>query len=98
MGDFVLLGQIPIVQLNFSVLSTESPFDRDTVERCVKEVLLSLSRSVQSNRNVEFTFTGIGRLAIRDGKVKMKFYKDFLNMMDGSGTLVEALKNVSCES
>ncbi|XP_038076570.1 coiled-coil domain-containing protein 81-like isoform X1 [Patiria miniata] len=86
-------GQIPIVQLNFSVLSAESPFDRDTVERCVKEVLLSLSRSVQSNRNVEFTFSGIGRLAIRDGKVKMKFYKDFLNMMDGSGTLAEALKN-----
>ncbi|XP_022082027.1 coiled-coil domain-containing protein 81-like isoform X2 [Acanthaster planci] len=86
-------GQIPIVQLNFTVLSAESPFDRDTVERCVKEVLLSLSRSVQSNRNVEFTFTGIGRLAIRDGKVKMKFYKDFLNMMDGSGTLAEALKN-----
>ncbi|XP_033635192.1 coiled-coil domain-containing protein 81-like [Asterias rubens] len=86
-------GQIPIIQLNFSVLSAESPFDRDTVERCVKEVLLSLSRSVQSKRNVEFSFTGIGRLAIRDSKVKMKFYKDFLNMMDGSGTLAEALKN-----
>jgi hypothetical protein len=76
-------GQIPIIQLNFSVLSAESPYDRDTVERCVKEVLLSLSRSVQSKRNVEFSFTGIGRLAIRDSKVKM----------NGSGTLAEALKN-----
>ena len=63
----------------------------------MKEVLLSLSRSVQSKRSVEFVFNGIGRLAIRDGKVKMKFYKDFLNMMDGSGTLAEALKNVSYE-
>ncbi|XP_072018887.1 coiled-coil domain-containing protein 81-like [Amphiura filiformis] len=86
-------GQIPIVDLNFSTLSTESPFDRDTVEGCVKEVLQALARSVQSKRNVEFTFTGIGRLAIRDNKVKMKFYKDFLNMMDGSGVLAEALRN-----
>ncbi|XP_071956256.1 coiled-coil domain-containing protein 81-like isoform X3 [Antedon mediterranea] len=87
------LGQIPIVQLNFSALSMESPFDRDTNEACVKEVLLALSRSVQSRRNVEFTFTGIGKLSIRDGKVKMKFYKDFINMMDGSGHLAECLRN-----
>ncbi|XP_070568959.1 coiled-coil domain-containing protein 81-like [Ptychodera flava] len=86
-------GQIPIVQLNFSALSTETPFDRDTVEGCVKEVLLALSRAVGAKRNVEFTFAGIGRLAVRDGKVKMKFYKDFLQMMDGSGSLAEALRN-----
>ncbi|XP_054753311.2 coiled-coil domain-containing protein 81-like [Lytechinus pictus] len=86
-------GQVPIVQLNFATLSNESPFDRDTVEGCVREVLQALSRCVQSKKNVEFTFTGIGRLTIRDSKVKMKFYKDFLNMMDGSGRLVEALRN-----
>ncbi|XP_030851180.1 coiled-coil domain-containing protein 81-like [Strongylocentrotus purpuratus] len=86
-------GQVPIVQLNFAVLSNESPFDRDSVEGCVREVLQALSRAVQSKRNVEFSFTGIGRLTIRDSKVKMKFYKDFLTMMDGSGHLVEALKN-----
>ncbi|XP_072178987.1 coiled-coil domain-containing protein 81-like isoform X1 [Diadema setosum] len=86
-------GQVPIVQLNFAMLSNESPFDRDTVEGCVREVLQALSRAVQAKRNVEFTFVGIGRLTIRDGKVKMKFYKDFLNMMDGSGHLIDALRN-----
>lgn len=92
---FVVAGQIPIVQLNFAALSNETPFNRDTVESCVKEVLQALSRSVQAKRNVEFHFAGIGRLSIRESKVKMKFYKEFLRSMDGSGNLVHALSNVS---
>ncbi|XP_019623281.1 PREDICTED: coiled-coil domain-containing protein 81-like isoform X4 [Branchiostoma belcheri] len=86
-------GEIPVVQLNFAALSLETPFDRDTVEACVREVLGALSRAVGSRRNVEFTFNGIGKLQIRDSKVKMKFYKEFLTCMDGSGRLVDALKN-----
>ena len=92
---FISVGQIPVVQLNFAALSNETPFDRDTVESCVKEVLQALSRSVQAKRNVEFHFAGIGRLSIRESKVKMKFYKEFLRSMDGSGSLVHALSNVS---
>ena len=91
-------GQIPVVQLNFSALSFDSPFDRDTVEACVREVLGALQRSVSVKRNVEFSFTGIGRLQIRDSRVKMKFYKDFINNMDGSGKLVEALQDVSVKT
>ena len=83
------------MQLNFSALAYESPFDRDIVEACVKEVMQALARSVAAKKNVEFTFAGIGRLQIRDSKVKMKFYKEFINSMDGSGRLVEALKDVS---
>lgn len=84
-----------MVQLNYSALSFETPFDRDTVEACVKEVLGAVSRSVGAKRNVEFTFSGIGRLQIRDSKVKMKFYKAFINSMDGSGKLLESLRDVS---
>lgn len=91
-----LVGQIPVVQLNFSVLSMESPFDRNTVEACVKEILQALSRSLSLKKNVDFVFSGIGRLQIRDSKVKMRFYKEFINSMDGSGKLVESMKDVSC--
>uniref|UniRef100_A0A8C2YTV3 Coiled-coil domain containing 81 n=1 Tax=Chinchilla lanigera TaxID=34839 RepID=A0A8C2YTV3_CHILA len=86
-------GDIPVIPLNFVMISLESPFSRDTVEGCVKETLLFLSRSISIKKNVEFTFKGIGILLIRDGKVKMKFYKDFLCTMDGSGTLMKALAN-----
>ncbi|XP_067424751.1 coiled-coil domain-containing protein 81 isoform X2 [Emydura macquarii macquarii] len=87
------LGDIPIVQLNFIMLSLEGPFNREIVEGCVKETLLFFSRSIATKQNVEFTFKGIGVLVIRDNKVKMKFYKDFLQAMDGSGNLVKALSN-----
>lgn len=77
------------------MISLEGPFNRDIVEGCVKETLLFLSRSISIKENVEFTFKGIGVLVIRDGKVKMRFYKDFLCTMDGSGALAKALANVN---
>ncbi|KAM8812658.1 coiled-coil domain-containing protein 81 [Rhynchonycteris naso] len=86
-------GDIPIVPLNFALISLESSFNRDTVEGCVKETLLFLSRSISIKQNVEFTFKGVGVLVIRDGRVKMRFFKDFLCTVDGSGTLAKALAN-----
>ncbi|OWF50937.1 coiled-coil domain-containing protein 81-like isoform X2 [Mizuhopecten yessoensis] len=86
-------GQIPVVQLNFASMSFESPFDRDTVENCVKEILGAVSRAVGARKNVELTFTGIGRLSIRDSKVKMRFYKEFINQMDGTGKLMTSMQN-----
>ncbi|KAJ6664869.1 hypothetical protein lerEdw1_005841 [Lerista edwardsae] len=86
-------GDIPIVKLNFIVLSLEGPFNRETVEGCIRETLLSFSRSIATKQTVEFTFKGIGVLVIRDSKVKMKFFKEFLQTMDGSGNLLKALSN-----
>ncbi|XP_043547505.1 coiled-coil domain-containing protein 81-like isoform X1 [Chiloscyllium plagiosum] len=86
-------GDIPIVELNFTFLALESPYDRDTVEGCVKETLQIMYRYIASNRNVHFTFKDIGVLTIRNNKIKMKFYREFLNAMDGSGSLVKALSN-----
>ncbi|XP_045197677.2 coiled-coil domain-containing protein 81-like isoform X3 [Mercenaria mercenaria] len=86
-------GQIPIVQLNFAAMSFESPYDRDTVESCVREILGAVQRAIGSKRNVELNFNGIGKLSIRDSRVKMKFYKDFINQMDGSGKLLDSMQN-----
>ncbi|XP_036898800.1 coiled-coil domain-containing protein 81 isoform X1 [Sturnira hondurensis] len=86
-------GDIPIVPLNFAMISLAGSFNRDTVEGCVKETLLFLSRSISIKKNVEFIFKGIGVLVIRDGRVKMRFLKDFLLKMDGSGALAKALAN-----
>ena len=65
------------------------------VESCVKEVLQAVSRSLHVKRNVEFIFSGIGCLSIRDARVKMKFFKEFVKSMDNTGELVNALRNVS---
>ena len=80
--------------LNFAAISHEIDFDRDTVERGIKEVLLALSRSVKGGHHVEFTFPSIGKLLIKNSNVKMKFYKDFLQNIDSSGAVAKALRNV----
>ena len=87
-------GNIPVVQLNYAAMSFESPYDRDVVENCVREILGAVHRAVGAKKNVELTFNGIGRLQIRESKVKMKFYKEFINSMDGSGKLLDSLQNV----
>eukprot|EP00105_Crassostrea_gigas_P015923 XP_011433102.1 PREDICTED: coiled-coil domain-containing protein 81 isoform X4 [Crassostrea gigas] len=86
-------GNIPVIQLNYAALSFESPFDRDTVENCVREILGAVSRGVSGKKNVELTFTGIGRLTVRDSRVKMRFYKEFINQMDGTGKLLDSMQN-----
>lgn len=84
-----------MVQLNFTALSMDSPFERDVVEGCVREMLLLLLRAVAAQRTVFLIFRGIGILSFRQSVVKMKFYRDFISSMDGSGTLLWALTNVS---
>ena len=92
---YISIGSIPVMPLNFASISFESPFDRDTVESCCKEIIHSVARALASKRNIELCFSGIGRLTIRDSRVKMKFYKDFINEMDSSGKLVDSMMNVS---
>ena len=61
----------------------------------MKEILGSVNRTVNTRKNVELVFSGIGRLTIRDSKVKMRFYKEFINQMDGSGKMLDSMQNVS---
>ena len=80
--------------LNYTAIAQETAFSRDDVELCVKHVLQVFNRSVQSKKNVEFTFTNIGKLQIRNSKVKMKFFKEFVNSCDPSGNVLAQMQNV----
>ncbi len=63
-------------------MQTQSNYTRDQIEQCVKHVLQVLNRSITAQRNVEFTFTRIGKLQIKNGKAKMKFFKEFISEVD----------------
>ena len=78
-------GSIPVHPINYFFIQTQSSYTRDQIEQCVKHVLQVFNRSVAAQRNVEFTFSRIGKLQIRDGKVKMRFFKDFVINVDGNG-------------
>ena len=75
-------AQVPVSPLNYTVLSNESPFDRDTIELCIKEVLLALNKYISQQRHIEFVFPGIGKLLIRDSRARMKFYREFVTSVD----------------
>lgn len=77
-------GSIPVHPVNYCLLQTQSTYSRDQIEQCVKHVLQVFNRSVAAQRNVEFTFSRIGKLQIRDRKVKMRFFKDFVTEVDGN--------------
>lgn len=91
-------GQIPVLALNYTILSNDSPFDRDTVEMCVKEILHALSHVVNAGKPVEFPFLGIGKLVISDGRAKMKFFRDFIRQLDCSGQMEGAFHQRSSTS
>ncbi|KAI9533103.1 hypothetical protein NQZ68_026656 [Dissostichus eleginoides] len=84
---------LPVVQLNFAAVSQETPFSRDMVEGCVRETLILLFRLLASEKNIFLTFQGIGVLSFRNNKVRMKFNRDFINAMDGTGRLLLAFDN-----
>lgn len=55
----------------------------------------ALSRAVSNLQGVEFLFRGVGVLYVKNSKVKMRFFKDFINCVDGSGHLLKLMENVS---
>ncbi|XP_067259733.1 coiled-coil domain-containing protein 81-like isoform X2 [Chanodichthys erythropterus] len=84
---------VPVVPLNFSAVSAQSPYDRDAVEGCVRETLHLLLRAACARQSVLHTFPGIGVLAFRQSRVKMMFCRDFISALDSTGELSAALTN-----
>lgn len=72
--------------------------ERDLVEASVKEVVNTLSRSIEKLGSCEFAFTTIGNLIISKGAAKMKFLPSFLDKMDSTGGLARYLSQVRFNS
>lgn len=94
-AKYPVAGNIPVHPLNYIAIANETAFCRDDIEACVKHVLQVLNRSVQAKKNIEFTFTGIGKLQIKNFRIKMKFFKEFVNSVDQSGKALTEMQNVS---
>ncbi|XP_051800812.1 coiled-coil domain-containing protein 81 [Acanthochromis polyacanthus] len=82
-----------VVQLNFAAVSQATLFSRDVVQGCIRETLLLLFKALASEKTVFLIFAGIGVLSLKNNKVQMKFNRDFINAMDGTGRLLLAFNN-----
>ena len=89
---YPLAGQIPIVPLNFTCISNDSPFNRDTVEMSIRDVLLALARVLAAKKNIQLDFGKVGRLLMTEGRVKMRFFKEFIASLDSSGGMENAFR------
>lgn len=92
----MFIGEIPVIQLNLTSLAYDINVERDLVEASVKEVINTLSRSIEKLCSCEFAFTTIGNLVISKGSAKMKFLPSFLEKMDSTGGLTRYLIQVQC--
>ncbi|XP_063675495.1 coiled-coil domain-containing protein 81-like isoform X2 [Bolinopsis microptera] len=81
-------GEVPVVQLNLAAISMEIGVDRDVVDTCIRELISTFSRTVNSRKHSYLAFKDIGQLVVKDGKAKMKFFKDFLRTIDGTRSLM----------
>ncbi|EGD77726.1 hypothetical protein PTSG_08817 [Salpingoeca rosetta] len=70
----------PIVSLNFSDIARATDHNRDDVEACFSEIMTALDGQIRepSPRGLSLIFFGVGKLSIRDGKVRFAFFTKFL--------------------
>lgn len=92
------LGHIPVVTLNYSTISHEGSFSRDSTELCIKEILLAISHWLFTKKSIQLDFCNVGRLIVRDSKVKMKFFRDFIRQLDVDGELENIFRPQTTQS
>lgn len=91
-------GHIPVIPLNYSVLSNEGPYSRDSFQLCIKEILLAMSRCLFAKKNVHLDFCDVGRLIVKDSKIQMKFFRNFIRQLDFNGDLESAFRPRTAQS
>lgn len=84
-----------MVSLNYTVLSNGTPYDRDTVEISIREILQALAKALVAYKNINLDFPKIGRLLFREKRARMKFFKEFVRSIDSSGNLEYAFVSYS---
>eukprot|EP00043_Microstomoeca_roanoka_P009441 m.89572 g.89572 ORF g.89572 m.89572 type:complete len:727 (-) comp14585_c2_seq3:187-2367(-) len=69
-----------IISLNFSDVAQATSHNRQNVESCFHEIMAALSHQIRdpSPRGLALIVFGVGKLSIRDGKVRFAFFNKFL--------------------
>ncbi|KAJ7415471.1 hypothetical protein WISP_78190 [Willisornis vidua] len=80
-----------IVHLDFEEIAADTHFRREIVEQCIHETLLCFAGALRDNKEVEFSFKGIGILAVRRKVVSMTFFDRCLLKLDMTGNMLKAL-------
>ncbi|TRZ14583.1 hypothetical protein HGM15179_012521 [Zosterops borbonicus] len=83
--------ETPIVNPDFEAITANTHFRHEIVDHCVQETLLCFAGALRDNKEVEFSFRGIGILAVRAKVVTMNFFDACLLELDTTGNMLQAL-------
>ncbi|POI25456.1 hypothetical protein CIB84_010793 [Bambusicola thoracicus] len=89
----IMPGSTLAVPLDYATIALETSHSLNAVENCVNETVMYLSRCISNGLNVDLVLRDISVLLIRQKKVKMRFYENFLLSLDAAGNLKEIIIN-----
>ncbi|XP_050439767.1 coiled-coil domain-containing protein 81-like [Adelges cooleyi] len=72
-------GKIHEHYLNLLSVAHDYDLDPDMVQHCLKEVVTAFKKLLYEQKNCELPFPRIGKLQVKNKKVVMRFYRQFLD-------------------
>ncbi|CAH8624349.1 unnamed protein product [Schistosoma intercalatum] len=90
---YVIEGSIPLIQLNYSELSSQILVPREQIEDCIQNVCATLGQYLYHEKFAEVIFNDIGKLRINKKKSKFCFFNSFLSELDNTGRLAQTFQN-----
>ncbi|RTG90377.1 uncharacterized protein DC041_0012351, partial [Schistosoma bovis] len=90
---FIFKGSVPLIQLNYSELSSQILVPREQIEDCIHNVCATLGQYLYHEKFAEVIFNDIGKLRINKKKSKFCFFNSFLSELDNTGRLAQTFQN-----
>ncbi|CAI2734466.1 unnamed protein product [Schistosoma spindalis] len=90
---YMIEGSIPLIQLNYSELSSQILVSREQIEDCIQNVCATLGQYLYYEKFAEVIFNDIGKLRINKKKSKFCFFNSFLSELDNTGRLAQTFQN-----
>lgn len=84
------LGHKQAEPLKYARIASDISVPRKRVQACIEETVHLFCRCLESGKNVAFVLKHIGMLVIQGSNVKMRFYRDLLQRLNGTAQLVAA--------
>lgn len=89
-----LSGRQDFEQLPFAQIASENAVSEGTVQLYMKRTTHLFHACLENRENVAIIWRDVGMLIVQGKDIKMRFYLDFLERLNGSGKMLQALLEV----
>ncbi|KAK2529683.1 hypothetical protein Q9233_006850 [Columba guinea] len=90
-GCIDIPGRQDVEQLPFAQIASENAVSEGTVQLYMKRTAHLFHACLENRENVAIIWRDVGMLIVQGKDVKMRFYLDFLERLNGSGKMLQAL-------